>query len=240
MRRLAGAHEHLDGPLDAAALDGNLRDLARLNARLGGVDASRRALAALAAARPPDERSAPLEVLDVGTGGADIPVALLAEPRAPASLRVTATDARPEIVAWASREHGGRDGLTFDVADGMALPYPDGAFAIGHCSLVLHHIEPEAAGAFLGELARVSRLGVVINDLDRSWHGWAGAWLLLRLLARDPWTRHDGPLSVRRAYRPAEVATMASSHGLIELARHWAPARHRYAIAFRRDGASRP
>ena len=41
MRRLAGAHELLDGPLDdEAALRGNLRDLGRINRWLGGTAAA--------------------------------------------------------------------------------------------------------------------------------------------------------------------------------------------------------
>ena len=45
MRRLAGARELLDGPLDDPdALRGNLRDLARINRLMGGTAASRRAL----------------------------------------------------------------------------------------------------------------------------------------------------------------------------------------------------
>ena len=42
------AHEHLDGPLDAAMLGGNLRDLARINRRLGGLALTRRAIGSLA------------------------------------------------------------------------------------------------------------------------------------------------------------------------------------------------
>src|SRR5918998_5623219 len=49
MRRLAHAQELLDGPLDDdATLEGNLRDLARVNRLLGGTDLSDRALDALA------------------------------------------------------------------------------------------------------------------------------------------------------------------------------------------------
>ena len=74
MKRVEGVPEFLDGHLeDAATLRGNLRDLKRVNRLTGGAGLSRRAIAFLAP--PPD----PLTVLDVGTGAADIPVALLAE-----------------------------------------------------------------------------------------------------------------------------------------------------------------
>ena len=76
MERLANAAERLDGPLDdAASLAGNLRDLRRFNRLAGGTSLSLRALEHLRArTRGP---LAILEVLDVGTGAADIPLAML-------------------------------------------------------------------------------------------------------------------------------------------------------------------
>src|SRR5687768_14325547 len=87
MRRLNGAHELLDGPLDEQVLAGNLRDLARVNRWLGGAELSRRALAAV-----PGIGGRPvLSVLDVGTGAADVPMALAA------SIREAGL--RPHVVA---------------------------------------------------------------------------------------------------------------------------------------------
>ncbi len=104
MERLTDGVELLDGPLDdRAALAGNLRDLRRINRWLGGVRLSAAGIEALAAHR--------LEVtlLDVGTGGADIPIALLqaAEGRG-RRLAVVALDSRPEIVALARAAAAGR------------------------------------------------------------------------------------------------------------------------------------
>ena len=77
MERLASTAELMDGPLDdRVALATNLRDLRRFNRLLGGIDLSRRALAAL-----DDGGPATLTLLDVGTGAADIPAALLADAR---------------------------------------------------------------------------------------------------------------------------------------------------------------
>ena len=68
---------------------------------------------------------------------------------------------------------------------------------------------PDEAVRLLREMARVARLGVVVNDLDRSRLGWVGAWLLGHLLTGNRYTRHDAPLSVRRAYRADEMAATA-------------------------------
>jgi hypothetical protein len=239
----------LDGPLDdPEALAGNLRDLSRSNRWLGGLALSRSALVRLAGRRAGpglgrlhDWRRVPLRVLDVGTGAADIPRALLGWARRHRlRLEVTATDERPEIVAAARELVGQDDGLRLEVADVRRLPYPDASFEIAHASLVLHHLEPQEAEAALGELGRVARLGVVVNDLDRSWLALFGAWLLSRLATRNPLSRYDAPLSVRRAYRAAEVAQMASRVGLLEEARIGGFLGHRYAICLVPASGARP
>ena len=71
-----------------------------------------------------------------------------------------------------------------------------------------------AEAAALGEMARVTRGRVIINDLARSRLALALVWLATRLLAVHPISRHDGPLSVRRAYAPAELLELFRRAGL--------------------------
>ncbi len=213
MRRQAGAHELLDGHLDdPEALRDNLRDMGRANRFTGGTALSLRAIETLA----PDDES--LTVLDVGTGGADIPLALLADRRFRSRpVTVTAVDSRPEVLDAARAGRPGLDqvaGLRLEVADGRALPYTDDSFDIAHTSLVLHHLEPTDAVAFLRELSRVARRGVVVNDLSRRRFTLLGAWLLARSCSRNRYTHHDAPLSARRAYTLEEAMPLLVAAGL--------------------------
>lgn len=235
MDRVIDAEELLDGPLDdEAALVGNLRDLARINRLTGGAALSERAIADLAAASP--ERSIG-SVLDVGTGAADIPARLLAAAQKRSeALVVTASDSRPEVLAAARRARPALDriaGLELAVADGRGLPWPDGSFDVAHASLVLHHLSPTDAAAFLRELRRVARHGVVINDLVRGQVFWVGGWLIVHAIATSRYTRHDGPLSVRRAYSRAELAALVADASLMTVSTRVGFAGHRVAIAAR-------
>ena len=235
MRRLVDQPEHLDGALaDRATLEGNLRDLAWINRVFGGtrlsIDATRRLVGGAANA----PQVATLDVLDVGTGAGDIPLALTHAPGPWSRVRVTATDARPEILAAAARISAGlsdSSDVTLAEADGRSLPFPDGAFDVAHASLVLHHLSREDAVAFLGELRRVARLGVVVNDLARSRASWLGAWLVLHALTRNAWTLHDGVLSVRRAWTLAEARALAQEAGLRPIHTAVGLAGHRWAFA---------
>jgi SAM-dependent methyltransferase len=239
MDRLTGVEELLDGPLDdEAALVGNLRDLARLNRLTGGTALSRLAIGTLGALGDAGGRGASgATVLDVGTGGADIPVDLLTRAGPGGRVRsVVASDSREEILAAARRAHPSLDrvsGLTLAVADGRALPWHDGFFDVAHASMVLHHLEPPDAVAFLRELRRVARTGIVVNDLVRGRRAWLGAWLLVHAIARSRFTRHDGPMSVRRAYTRNELIGLLAAAGLTPVAFVDGFAGHRVAIAAR-------
>ena len=235
MKRLTGAHEHLDGPLtDPDVLAGNLHDLARINRLFGGVSLSRNAIDALVRGHdgPVD---GPLRLLDVGTGGADIPLALIAIwRRRGRRLTATAVDSRPEVLGAAQVLHPDvvdEPDLRLEVADGRSLPYSDGAFDVAHASLVLHHLEPPEATALLREMARVAGRGVVVNDLARGWLPWLGAWLGLHLLTRNRFTLHDGPMSVRRAYSRSEAGRLMRQAGLRVVHEEAGLAGHRWAIA---------
>ena len=229
-QRLAHTHELLDGSLtDATVLRGNLRDLGRANRWTGGTDLSRRAIDALA---PPPMA---ISLLDVGTGAADIPVALLANARRRGrELTVTAVDLRAEVIAAARAANptlDGLPGLTLDVADGRSLPYSDGSFDVVHASLVLHHHEPDEAETFLRELGRVARLGIVINDLGRAPITLLGAWLLSHACTRNAFSRHDASLSARRAYTQTEVVELLWHAGLRPRYVSQSIFRHRWAMA---------
>lgn len=233
MKRLEHQPELLDGPLDPVLLRGTLCDLARVNRWLGGVALSRRALIGVLPKQkqqPAANRQA-LTLLDVGTGAADIPAALV-EWFAERGVRIEAEalDERAEILDAAREMVGERGEIRLVRGEGTALPYPDGSFDVAHTSLVLHHLEPSDAIRLLQEMGRVARLAVIANDLDRTPLWWVGAWLLAHLFTRNPYTRHDAPLSVRRAYRPPELEDLALAAGLAPVALHRGFLRHRYAL----------
>jgi ubiquinone/menaquinone biosynthesis C-methylase UbiE len=230
MDRRAEAPERLDGPLDdLPTVAGNLRDLRRFNRMFGGVALSRWGVNHLL-----DGVASTASVIDVGTGGADIPVALLADARwRGRSLEVTAVDSRQEIIAAARLARPKLDrvpGLRLALVDATRLPYANETFDVGHASLVVHHLDEEAAVRFLAELGRVSRRGVVVNDLHRGQLAYLGAWLLGRFLTRNAFTRHDAPLSVRRAYTAEEMELLLGRAGLEPVARRHGLLGHRYAV----------
>jgi ubiquinone/menaquinone biosynthesis C-methylase UbiE len=238
LARLDGASELLDGSLAAEERLRNLRDLARVNRWLGGTALTRSALVRLLAGRHQGRRRlvrrgpAPLRLLDVGTGAADIPASLLAWARRHRlALEIEAVD-RQETIDAAHGMRGEVPGLKLVVGDALVLPYADASFDVVHASLVTHHLDPRPLRSLLEEMRRVSRGAVIVNDLDRGRLWLACAILLARLFTSSPVSRHDGPMSVRRAYHPWELAQLASRSGLLEIARVQGFLGHRYALVF--------
>ena len=203
MRR-AIARELMDEPVDDLdELGANLRDIAFANAHLGGTAPVVAAVRRLGAGT----------VLDVGTGLADVPLAIADDAtRRGAHVRLTCVDHSEQMLALARRRCGDRTNLTFVRADGTALPFERGAFDVALCTLALHHFDREPAIALLRELRRVSRMTPVVCDLRRSAIAFAATWLWSRT-SRNRLTRHDAPLSVRRAYTPDEAIALAREAG---------------------------
>ena len=207
MRRAEAALEYLDGPLPRSDRDASLADIDRLNAWFGGYALTLRAIARLAAATPRGRR---LRVVDVGGGRGDFARRLIE--KAPRPVHVVLVDRDADMLAAAAR--AGLPNLSAVRADATALPFREGSADVLTMSLTLHHLGPEAAVTSLGEMRAVARLGVVVNDLLRTRLSLLLVWIATRVVARHRVSRHDGPLSVRRAYAPEELRTLAEKAGV--------------------------
>lgn len=205
--RAAGALEYLDSPVPGADREASLADIHRLNTWFGGYRLSERAIEGLIEATPP---GVPLCIVDIGGARGDLAGRLVARAR---------RQGRRLAVIVVDRAGPGwpRPGVVVVRADATALPFRPGAVDVVTASLLLHHLEPAAAARSLAEMRATARLGVVINDLLRSRLTLALVWLVTRLFTRHRFARHDGPLSVRRAYSPDELRSLAARAGLARL-----------------------
>jgi ubiquinone/menaquinone biosynthesis C-methylase UbiE len=198
------ARELMDEPVDDVdELAANLRDVAFANAHLGGTAPVVRALRRLGARR----------VLDVGSGAGDVALALVRDGALRGvEVHVTCLDTSEQMLAIARRATGSGPALAFVRGDGESLPFGAGEFDATICTLALHHFEPDGAHRLLRELRRVARLSPVVCDLRRSPLALAATWLWSRTSC-NRLTRHDAPLSVRRAYTPGEALALARDAG---------------------------
>lgn len=210
-----------------ARLTRALDDLRWVNRWLGGYAATRSALAPLL------RRNDTLRMIDLGTGAADYPEHLVHwAARRGQIVEVVAVDANPHTVAYAQTALDGR--LPADLrpqvevvcADALDLPYADDAFDVAHAALFLHHFPGREGVALLREMDRVARAGIVVNDLHRHPIAYYGVRAIGALTRASAMFRHDGPVSVRRAFWREELEALAAAAGL-------SPVRIRWRWAFR-------
>jgi ubiquinone/menaquinone biosynthesis C-methylase UbiE len=203
-----------------AELARSLTDIALLN-RLGATQAILRHVAPFVARQPAGE---PLRILDVGTGAADIPLALARWARRRGHrVRIVALEFHPTILRYAARAADGVPEVRVVAGDAFEAPIRRGSVDVALCSLMLHHLPEQAVVDLFRRLAELVRLGFIVNDFRRGWLAWAAVWFVTRAVSGNPMTRHDGPLSVRRAYTPAELAHLATRAELRDIRWHRAP-----------------
>ncbi len=197
-------------PLSPRDTRGALGFLELTNRYFGGARAILRHLTSWSG-RWPAEKT--VRLLDVGTGGADIPRAIAAWARRTGrTVHITAIDLVPEIVALARARVGTDPMISIVERDVFALDPAEGRFDYVTASLFFHHVGGRTVET-LAALDRLATRGLIISDLARTPAALAGVWILSRL-AGNAVVRHDAPLSVRRAFTRAELAQAATHAGL--------------------------
>jgi len=155
-------------------------------------------------------QSRTLRVLDLATGGGDVPRRLWRRAqRAAVALQFEGCDLSPVAVAHATtnaRRSGAN--VRFFVHDVLQGPLLEG-YDVLMSSLFLHHLDDESALMFLQRLRRQATCMVLVNDLVRSMPGYVLARVGSRLLSRSAVVHTDGPLSVQAAFTRAELRTLA-------------------------------
>lgn len=203
--------ELLDEPRhDRRELEQSLSQIAAVNQWLGGERALLRHVTRLLGSK------GPTRVLDVGTGSADLPRSVVEWARRHnRSVEVVAVDVHPQIRAVAMARCRAYPEISVQAADALALPFAAASFDIVTISLTLHHFDNGHQLQVLRELARVCRGNVIVNELRRTRLNYAGARLLALTLWRgNRLTRHDGPLSVLRAFTAHELASLCTRAGM--------------------------
>ncbi len=210
--RLEGVVELMDRPGNSEGeVRGGLRDLALLNRYFGGVRAVLSHLRRMIGARP--ETS--IAILDVATGAADIPRAICRWARRRGiTVAIEAVDRSEQVVAAATGWSVGYPEIRLRRAEVPSLPYPDGSFDYAITSLFLHHLTESQGVHLLEEMGRVARRGIIVTDLLRSRTARRLTATVTHLVTTNRLTRHDGPVSILRGFRPEELRRMAARAGL--------------------------
>ena len=137
-------------------------------------------------------------LVDVGFGHGDMLRAIAGwAQRHGKTARLVGVDLNPRSAPVARAATDPALGIDYRTGDAAALDFrPD--FIIS--SLVAHHMGNAELIGFLRWMEATAERGWFINDLHRHRIAWVGFRLLATVLRWHPIVRHDGALSVRRAF----------------------------------------
>ncbi|WP_026551667.1 class I SAM-dependent methyltransferase [Arthrobacter sp. H20] len=199
-----GAVEEMDKPdCDPVLLDRTYAQFGLVN---GAVAGWRRTWAGLI--RPQLSASRPSTLLDIGSGGGDMPRAFARwAKRDGVQLTILAIDPDKRAHSFATAQPH-QSGLSFRRAFSAELVAEGERFDVVTSNHLLHHLTPDQLQALLSDSEQLCNGIAVHNDIERSRSGYVlfsiGALPLRRSLIRQ-----DGLTSIRRSYTAAELAEVA-------------------------------
>jgi SAM-dependent methyltransferase len=209
-----------DPALPAAEHSRALRGLRRINRWSGAASFMWKAIRSIL----PLGDSGPIRILDVACGSGDLTVAMARRAhRDGINVAWFGCDISPFAVQQAGAAASAAEVCsTCFVHDAVRDPLPD-RYDFVTSALFLHHLDEDDAVTLMRRLSAAASRSVLIDDLERSYRGYALAWAACRVLTRSPVVRFDGPASVAGAYTVAEAIRLAERANLdaVRVTRHW-------------------
>lgn len=207
--------EWMDAPCGYETFRGCLQDLARANAvtlthrpTLAFLDGLRR--------RGVIAPGKTVHIVDVGSGYGDLLRAIdrWSQPWG-LTLSLTGVDLNPWSAKAASEATDADRPIGWSTTDVFDYDQP--------CDLVLsslftHHLTDDEIVRFVRWMEGRARLGWFINDLHRHPLSYYGFGLLAGLMRWHPFVRHDGPVSIARAFTVHEWRDLLSRSGMAQRA----------------------
>jgi SAM-dependent methyltransferase len=237
LRRRVEAEEWLDQGIGTPeAVEQSLADLNRINRWLGGLRSLTYHLLPRLGRWPSEVPC----ILDLGAGGGAIAHRLARWGRVHRRpLRVLALDVRLPHLQWARRRLAGWPEIALVQGNAWAPPITEGSVDAVISSLFLHHFTPDDLRQLLPRWASLARRSMIMSDLVRHPLPYWFMQATSPVFARSAITRHDAAVSLRRAYTPGELRTIADQAGL-HGARLFSHFPYRMTLVLDRDGPVQP
>lgn len=219
--------EWMDEPgVDPAKLRKSLSFIRIINRMLGYTRTTIEHFERLSRSWKPGET---IQILDVATGSADIPLALANWGKTRGfDLRIVGLDRHALTARFADERTAHVPNIRIVRGDALCLPFTWGTFDYAITNMFLHHLDDDSIVTALREMDRVARRGIVAADLLR--HKRAYAWITLFTLFSAPMVKHDARVSVAQSLTKPEVLQIRRWAG-VEYAEYYRHFGHRFVLA---------
>ncbi len=194
--------------------DADRGELARAMAYIRGVNIrsgrTRELVSYLQRQAPGGSKGRPIRLIDVGTGSADIPLAVVNwAKQAGYDLHVTGIDVNASILDIAQGFIGDQEEIKLVSANALRLMdhFKPGSFDYAHAGMFLHHLSDIEVMTVLRIMDRLATQAVIWNDQLRGVVGRIGARLLT--LGAPNMVKHDKMVSVSKGFTKREAIALA-------------------------------
>ncbi len=191
-------------------IDTALVELKIINKYLGGISTTKSALE-LTIRNNNDE----VKILDIGSGSSDN---LIAAKNSFPNIRISSLDKNLRTLTAT------KNLIPKINSDAFYLPFKNNSWDLVHVALFLHHFNENQIKKLLKEFLRISKKGIIINDLERSYFALLGIKLLTILFSKSEMVKHDAPISVKRGFSKSDLINLFNEQNIANytINRKWA------------------
>jgi 2-polyprenyl-3-methyl-5-hydroxy-6-metoxy-1,4-benzoquinol methylase len=195
-----------DLTLEGDASIKNMQELEAVNYWLGGKATLISAFNKIYQKYPHSFKNRKTVIADLGCGGGD----LLRDIRDWAkdkelNVDLIGIDANPSTIKCAVKNTREFNDIQFKTANVLSGDVNTIQFDVVCLNSFCHHLSDLALVALLKQLNKQTSIAIVINDLHRHWFAYLSIKWLAQLLNFSYLSKHDGPMSVLRAFQKHEL-----------------------------------
>lgn len=216
----------IDAPeiMDDFTLEGNtlreaLDKIAAINRFLGGNKVTMEGVKALLADIPKENE---ITIVDIGCGNGDM-LRMLANYaiRTDRHFRLIGIDANRFTVNYARRLSEVFPNIHYECRDVFDPGFETMEYDIILATLTLHHFKENEILELLETFKRNAKIGIVINDLERSWLAYRLFQGLAFVCGLNHMSREDGLISILRGFKKHELLDYSRKIGFEKATVRW-------------------
>ncbi|SHF13673.1 Methyltransferase domain-containing protein [Arenibacter palladensis] len=202
-KRRSCSRELMDDPLlDTILLQKVYTDINRVNTVLQGFSLTLRAIEKIIEENPRNSYT----IMDMGCGdGAMLTKVAAYYKNKPVSLDLIGVDLNSKSIALAKENAKEFSNISFLELDILGPEAKNLQCDILLCTLTMHHFDSKDIPLFLDQFVKLSRLGIVINDLQRSKVSYYLFQLFSLIFIKTKIAKHDGLVSIKSAFTKLDL-----------------------------------
>ncbi|SMG26232.1 methyltransferase domain-containing protein [Arenibacter troitsensis] len=202
-KRRSCRRELMDDPLlDTLLLQKVYTDINRVNTVLHGFSLTLRAIEKIIEENPQNSYT----IMDMGCGdGAMLAKVAAHYKNKPLHLDLIGVDLNSKSIALAKENAKEYSNIRFLELDILGPEAKNLQCDILLCTLTMHHFDSYEIPIFLDRFVKLSRLGIVINDLQRSKVSYYLFQLFSLIFIKTKIAKHDGLVSIKSAFTKLDL-----------------------------------